>query len=556
MKQSNKLKESTYFLLGEERSRKDFWYIFDELIHIIDVKSDIEAVLQEATNTPVILCGTEKDDLEESLKSRGFQKGKDYFYETDFFTLLDEFVIPSDRKIAVWGTGTMAKKLLSEIPDLCVSCFIDTNKNADEFYSRPVYFPKEIENWKQYYVIVAVMDDGAIRKELIKKALIDRVDFVGIIDFFNRPSVYLSKTYFDTNYYDLECHTMLNHLEILRDGETSCCCTTFMYERLGNITKMPKEQIWKSSLHKILCLSAVNHTYTFCKKDMCPLFIGKKRGKISDNLNEKEYQRMSDSPETLALAYDQTCNLYCTTCRDKMYIPTEEVKQKQKTLSDILIKNYLSDVQFLILAGDGEVFASPSYREVYSAAECEGICYIRLLSNGLLFNEHNWKELRKNKHAKFMLTVSIDAATKKTYENIRRGGDFEKLKKNMEFASALRKSGELSYFRINFVVQKRNYLEMPLFVEWGESLGCDEVFFTKILNWGTYTEEEFQNVSMMQSDGITPKPELLELSRDPRMQSDIVDMGTIQALHKQDTADAVKNYYMWELEKRGGKLFE
>ena len=108
---------------------------------------------------------------------------------------------------------------------------------------------------------------------------------------------------------------------------------------------------------------------------------------------------------------------------------------------------------------------------------------------------------------------------------------------------------------MNFVVQRENYKEMPDFVRWGQELGVDEVFFTKILNWGTYTPEEFEQVSMMQKDGITPKPELEELLEQSVMKSDIVDLGTIQFGHKVDDIDIVENYYMWELEKRGGKLF-
>ena len=39
------------------------------------------------------------------------------------------------------------------------------------------------------------------------------------------------------------------------------------------------------------------------------------------------------------------------------------------------------------------------------------------------------------------------------------------------------------------------------------------------------------------------------------MRSSIVDMGTIQFAHKIDEVDMVENYYMGELEKRGGKIF-
>ena len=126
----------------------------------------------------------------------------------------------------------------------------------------------------------------------------------------------------------------------------------------------------------------------------------------------------------------------------------------------------------------------------------------------------------------------------------------------MEFASELRKKGELCYFRMNFVVQRENYKEMVPFVEWGKELGVDELFFTKILNWGTYTTEEFAQVSMMEEDGVTPKPELREVMEHPVMSSNLVDMGTIQFAHKVDEVNLVENYYMWELEKRGGKLFD
>lgn len=157
-------------------------------------------------------------------------------------------------------------------------------------------------------------------------------------------------------------------------------------------------------------------------------------------------------------------------------------------------------------------------------------------------------------HGKIMLTVSVDAASKETYRRIR-GGNFDVLRENMKFASELRHNGQLSYFRMNFVVQKENYNEMIDFVQWGKALNVDEVFFTKILNWGTYTSEEFEQVSMMEKDGITPKPELREVLNHPVMQSDIVDLGTIQFGHKVDEVGIVENYYMWELEKRGGKLF-
>jgi len=286
---------------------------------------------------------------------------------------------------------------------------------------------------------------------------------------------------------------------------------------------------------------------------MCPLFVGK--SVAEKGIEENTYKEMAVYPETLAVGYDSTCNLACSTCRDCIHVAQGEEKEIANHISEIIKEDYLKHCKFLIMAGDGEVFLSPAYRTIYSDKQCNPP-YIRILTNGMLFNEKTWTKFKHEKTGKIMLTVSIDAATKETYEKIRRNGNFDILKRNMEFASTLRKNGELRYFRLNFVVQRDNYQEMPLFVRWGKELHVDEIFFTKILNWGTYTDEKFKEVSMMELDGITPKEELLDVMNTPEMHEDIVDMGTIQYGHKIDETECVENYYMWELEKRGGIIFD
>ena len=332
-----------------------------------------------------------------------------------------------------------------------------------------------------------------------------------------------------------------------------CCCATFLYQSLGNCDEKEFNLIWNSNLHKILCLSLNNKTYSFCKHDMCPLFVGKEAKEI--NVLDDMYKLMEKRPDTTSIAYDSSCNLKCITCRDDFCIAKDEELDKVLNYTNYIKKELIPHTKFLVMAGNGEVFYSKAYKELYMDESCKNIKWIRLLSNGMLFNEANWNEFIKGKTAQIMLTVSIDAATRETYEKVRRGGNFDVLRKNMEFASKLRKDGNLSYFRINFVVQSENYKEMIDFVEWGVELGVDEVFFTKVLNWGTYTSEEFKEISMMEEDGNTPKKELQRILDDPRMKNPIVDLGTIQYSHEM-VNDAVDNYYMWELKRKVKTLFE
>lgn len=555
-----------YIIYGINRVAKDFLYIFDKLNVLyltddeVDIKNKYEYSVQELRNAledtsydQIIICDFDKKQKEENLKKRGLRYGKEYIYEEDFFTELDDISIPHDRKILVWGTGKMSQFLLDQELSFPIEAFIDSYKKDDKFMGKSVFDPAEIKDWKKWFIIVAVDQNKEIVRKLLGYGLVEGEDFTGYQNIVYLPSEMMRKTIFDQSCYSLECNTMLNHLEILVHGNTRCCCTTFVKPNLGNVFEKGASEIWNSNLHKVMCLSTENKTFSFCDKTMCPLFVGKKS--VKKDLSDLSYKKMELLPEVLALGYDSSCNLACSTCRKELHFARGEELIEVNQITEIVKREYLSRCRFLILAGNGEVFASPSYRNAYESKECNPM-FIRLLSNGMLFNRKNWERfVKKYNTQKIMLTVSIDAATPKTYESIRRNGDFEILKKNMMFASELRKTGSLCYFRINFVVQKENYREMVPFVKWGEQLGVDEVFFTKILNWGTYTDEEFAQISMMEADGITPKPELKEILGHPVMKSKIVDLGTIQYTHKVDKADIVENYYMWELEKRGGKLF-
>lgn len=553
-----------YIIYGTNRIAKDFLYMFDylEIAHFIDDAYEGKAFLGYGVVKPeevikdddarIIICDYDKTRKEKKLSSLGLVYGRDYLYEEDFFSQLDSVVVPRERKLAVWGTGRIAKQFCNENPEYDPDIFIDSFPKEDIYRGRRVVLPQELSNIKFWFVIICVAKDAQIREYLAGLGLEEGTDYVSYQKLIGMPSKLLKKTIFDRAYYELECNTMLNHLEIFHGGNTRCCCTTFVGQDLDNMMVHREEELWQSPLHKILCLSTENRTYSFCDKTMCPLFVAKK--KEETRCIQSAYKNMAKYPETLALGYDATCNLACVTCRQAPYVAKGEEREKLSEISGRVREEYLPHCKFLILAGDGEVFLSPAYKEIYLDQSCNP-AYIRLLSNGMLFTQKNWEQFIEGKDGKIMLTVSVDAATKDTYEKIRKNGNFDILQKNMKFASELRKEGKLSYFRMNFVVQSENYQEMPLFVQWGETIGADEVFFTKILNWGTYTEEEFAQISMMEADGVTPKKELMEVMAQPVMQSRIVDMGTIQYGHKVDEASVVENYYMWELEKRGGRLF-
>jgi MoaA/NifB/PqqE/SkfB family radical SAM enzyme len=96
--------------------------------------------------------------------------------------------------------------------------------------------------------------------------------------------------------------------------------------------------------------------------------------------------------------------------------------------------------------------------------------------------------------------VSVDAARPETYAIVRRPGRFDRLMPNLEFLARKRAEGAFPTFGLCFVVQKLNYREMPEFVELGQRLGVDRIWFQRIVNFGAFTPEETRAVDVASPD--------------------------------------------------------
>ena len=142
-----------YIIYGINRVSKDFIYIFNnlEILYFVDSYYDsdhflgycvknMESMLADTLSDQkqIILCDIDKSVKEKKLQEHGLIYGRDYLYEEDFFTQLDDLKIPCDKKIAVWGTGNMCQFLLNHNLPWKTDVFIDTYKKQERFQGRPV----------------------------------------------------------------------------------------------------------------------------------------------------------------------------------------------------------------------------------------------------------------------------------------------------------------------------------------------------------------------------------------------------------------------------------
>ena len=139
-------------------------------------------------------------------------------------------------------------------------------------------------------------------------------------------------------------------------------------------------------------------------------------------------------------AFDQTCNLSCPSCRTKVI--TEKASQSLAKARAVEKKftPLLSKAKILHINPAGELFASKPSRKVLEMISDETCPDIRLviISNGTLFDEEQWKKFPGIHNKIKYIRISIDAASKETFEKLRRLGKYETFSENMRFLRHLR----------------------------------------------------------------------------------------------------------------------
>lgn len=122
--------------------------------------------------------------------------------------------------------------------------------------------------------------------------------------------------------------------------------------------------------------------------------------------------------------------------------------------------------------------------------------------------------------------ISIDAASPRSYALNRSPGRFDVLLRNFNFISGLRADKVLQWLRISMVVQENNFREMPDFIALGKRLQVDLIYFSQLVNWGTYTESEYLERAV-HLPGHPRQAEFLNMLSVPILHDPIVDLGNL-----------------------------
>jgi len=289
----------------------------------------------------------------------------------------------------------------------------------------------------------------------------------------------------------LKCPKPFDTVLIDKMGSCYACeCTAWLPQSIGNLQIQAMEDILGSQKRTYLQSSIADGTYRYCNNKQCSWLLDA----------EPPLAWKTELPQNkikhLKLAIDDSCNLRCPSCRKGLVFHKEgsayTLGIKLADRVNEWLYNYKHPIRVHI-GSDGDPFASHVYRHfMEQTPERDNIKY-SILTNALMFKEFHTRVpyIISNLEE---LGVSIDGASKDTYEKLRLGGKWDKINENLECISELRKKHNFR-FVMHFVVQKENYHEMEDIIELGRQYGADRVWLNRITDWQTFTDFNSHDVA-------------------------------------------------------------
>jgi MoaA/NifB/PqqE/SkfB family radical SAM enzyme len=220
----------------------------------------------------------------------------------------------------------------------------------------------------------------------------------------------------------------------------------------------------------------------------------------------KRFPSVSVSPRSVQIECTTRCNLKCTMC---------EISYWTEKSGDLKLGNLKKMVEHLPrlkrvdLTGIGEALMNRSFFDALQFLKTRGL-YVTLNDNFTLMTDKAARriiELGVNQ-----IFLSLDGATKDTYEQIRLGANFDKVIGNAR--RLIQMKGEMGKkqpeVKINTVVSSTNYRELPAIIELAHSMDIGMVQFVNVM--------VFENTANLETTGVQREVRLkfresLELAR-------------------------------------------
>lgn len=281
------------------------------------------------------------------------------------------------------------------------------------------------------------------------------------------------------------CGLPWSSIVVDNDGDVLLCdCPLHMPHSIGNIYNQSLTEIWNGAAAQQVRQSVVDGNFTYCSRSCAHLPTLKAPPK---NLPVAPL-----FPRNIKIDMDWSCNLKCASCRENVIIEKnnakiERQKQLYQEIKDWALANPLHHM-IVTPVNSGEVFASHS-----------GLAFLHSLVD---YPHHNLKLhitsngtlIKKNQDLVQALSriivdwsISVDAATRETYAQVR-GGNWDDLLAGLDIISA----SPIARKMFKMCIQKKNFHEIEQFAHFTTRYGA-VVNYQRLMDWGHWDPNWWKN---------------------------------------------------------------
>jgi Iron-sulfur cluster-binding domain len=305
------------------------------------------------------------------------------------------------------------------------------------------------------------------------------------------------------------CPVPFERIDVQENGNCAVCCAHWMPGfSLGNIMtdQASASELYNNERAVAVRQSMLDGSFRYCDAVKCPQLSGGRLPKKADNPPSPHVRRALgdgtlrfDRPRTVLLAFDQTCNLSCPSCRAQVITEKSQMQARKEELIETSIMPLLRKASILNINPAGEIFVSRPLRRLLSKLNRTDFPDLKLqiISNGTLFSRREWDKFAGIHDMVHYVRISTDGATKETFEKLRRGAVWDEFIENVNFLAELLKERVIQELWFSFTYQVGNFREMPAFVDMCANLAPgSRILFEKLENWGTFSAQEYESMAV------------------------------------------------------------
>lgn len=317
------------------------------------------------------------------------------------------------------------------------------------------------------------------------------------------------------------CTQPFERFDIGPDGKVLVCCGHWLPTTIGDFMTQPVDSVLNSARALKIRQSVTDGTYKYCNHLECGTMAQESLPRRDDIPHERTRNALArrnfrlDGIEQVMFAFDQTCNLSCPSCRTHVISEKFSQSQDKARVVEEKLLPLLPTLRVLHINPAGELFASKPSRkllELINDGNCPDL-KLDIISNGTLFSEEEWNKFPGIHNKVRSVRVSTDAASKETFEKLRRLGKYDVFCRNMRFLRDLRRAGVIPQLKFSFTYQLDNFREMRAFVDFCVEMAGDFVIFERLQNIA-FAPDEYRHKAVHHPDHPL-YAEFIETIKDP-----------------------------------------